>query len=207
MFRSDKPTNYEEVYQGLIGKLARADYRHALLHLGARDAGARVAVDVFNRTCLVGPDGVEAADGGRLDFTIRICLAYYILQGGRGEPSGAWAAYRDFKDGAFFHAAFAQIVEGKIAADFAGRPVELARAAASLAGKPFAAGLGGDFCFRFPALPRMPLILIFYDADDEFPASARVLFDQSAPNFLDMECLAVLGLILADQLARAGRTG
>ena len=205
MFRSDEPVNYEEVYAGLVSRLARADYRHAMRELGARDAGEAVALEALGRTCLVGPNGVSAADGGFVDFTVRIVVAYYILHGGRGRPAGRWAAYRDFKDGAFFHAAFSQIVENKIAADFAGRSSDLARAAAQLGGDLFEAGLGGDLCFHFPALPRVPLALIFYDRDEEFPASARVLFDEAAPDFLDMECLAVLGLILADQLAAAGQ--
>lgn len=202
MFRSDKPVNYEEVYQGLIPKLERADYRHAMLHLGVRDAGENVALESLGRTCLAGPGGVEAADGKPLDFTVRICLAYYLIHGGQSDLTGDWVAYRDFKDGAFFHAAFAQIVEDKIARDFSGRMPELEKAAALLGGEVLEAGLGGDLCYRFPMLPRTPLALIFYDSDDEFPSSARVLFDASAPEFLDMECLAVLGLILADQLAQ-----
>ncbi|MEW5723584.1 MAG: DUF3786 domain-containing protein [Thermodesulfobacteriota bacterium] len=206
MFRSDRPTNYEEVYHGLAARLARADFRHARLDLGARAAGARVAVDVLGWTCLVGQEGIEAADGAPLDFTIRICLAYYILHGGSGDLTGDWVAYRDFKDGAFFHAAFSRIVENKIAQGFAHRASELAEAAARLKGESLSAGLGGDVCLRFPLLPKVPLALVFYEADEDFPASARVLYDASAPRFLDLECLAVLGLILADQLVPAART-
>ena len=203
MFRSEKPTNYEEVYQGLVQRLARADYRHAMLHLGARDRSEQVAVDVLGRTCLVGPQGVEAADGGRLDFTVRIVLAWYILHGGRGDLTGDWVSYRDFKDGAFFHPAFVPTVEQKIAQDFTGKLDALKLAGKALRGEPLETGLGGDLCFRYPALPRVPLALVFYDADEDFPASARVLFDASAPLFLDMECLAVIGSILAGRLAAA----
>lgn len=200
MFRSDKPINYEEVYSGLVDRLARADFRHAMRFLEARDTGENVAVDVLGRTCLAGPNGVSAADGGDLDFTVRIVLSYYILHGGSGDLDGNWVAYRDFKDGAFFHAAFSQIVENEIAQRFSGRMAELELRGAALGGQPLAAGLGGDLCFYFPALPRVPLVLVFYDADEDFSSSARVLFDSAAPKFLDMECLAVLGLILADQL-------
>ena len=205
MFRSDAPTNYEEVYGQLVGRLAGADYAHAMRALGANDAGPNVAIKVLDRTCLVGPSGVEAADSGPLDYTVRIVLAWYVLHGGSGDMSGHWVAYRDFKDGAFFHGAFSRIVESKIALDFAGRLAELKQAGTSLGGEPLADGLGGDLCLRFPVLPKVPLALVFYDADEDFPSSARVLYDRSAPLFLDMECLAVLGLILADQLsARPG---
>jgi hypothetical protein len=200
MFRSDKPTNYEDVYTGLVDRLAAADFPHAVQHLGAVQAGNDISLDCFGRTCLIGPDGVFTADGSELDFTIRIVLAYYILHRGSGDLSGRWVAYRDFKDGAFFHASFSQIVENQIALDFSGRLEKLLSDSRRLMAVPLEAGLGGDACLRFPALPNVPLTLVFYDQDEEFPASARVLFDASAPNFLDMECLAVMGLILADQL-------
>lgn len=206
MFRSDQPTNYEAVYQGLVARLAEADYGHAAAHLGGRPAGRGVAVDVFGRTLLVEPEGISAEDGGPIDFTVRIVLAYYLLHAGQGGLRGEWVSYRDFKDGAFFHASFSQVAESKIARDFTSRRAALEAAAESLAGRPLEAGLGGDLSYCFPALPRVPLALVFYDADEDFPASARVLFDASAPHFLDLECLAVLGLILCDQLAAAAAT-
>ncbi|MBU2548430.1 MAG: DUF3786 domain-containing protein [Proteobacteria bacterium] len=187
-----------------MDRLAGADYRHAMMFLGARDAGEEVALDVLGRTCLVGPGGVRSADQGPLDFTVRIVVAYYILHGGSGESGRKWVSYRDFKDGAFFHATFSQIVENKIATDFSGRPARLRQAGESLGCYLLEADLGGDICLGFPALPRVPLALVFYDADEDFPASARVLFDETAPRYLDMECLAVLGLILADQLPVSG---
>ena len=58
---------------------------------------------------------------------------------------------------------------------------------------------------RFAALPKLPLELRFYDADEEFPAEAKVLYDLTAPNFLDLECLAALAHILVLELERAAR--
>jgi len=201
MFRSDKPVNYEEVYGGLLEKLARADFQHAVEHLGARSNGPGVELRMLGRTCQAGPGGITAADGSRLNFTWRIVAAYYFLHAGQGDLAGNWVSYRDFKDGAFFHASFSQLVEQKIARDFSGRLEDLDRAAEGLDGRPLSAGLGGDRCYLFPALPKVPLALIFYDRDEDFPSSAKVLFDSSAPLFLDMECLAVLGMILSDSLS------
>ena len=200
MFSSAKPINYEEVYEDLVKKLAQADYRHALVHLGACEAGDSVTMEVFGRTCYIGPQGVRATDGERLDFTVRIVTAHYLLRAGRGDLTGEWRSYRDFKDGAFFHGAFSQTSEQRIARIFTGRIADLKIASEKLGGEALDEDLGGDFSIRFTALPRIPLALVFYDADDDFPASAKILFDASAPLFLDMECLAVLGTILADKL-------
>ncbi len=202
MFQSEKPSNYEEVYRGLARRLSEVDFGHCQEHLGVVKAGRSRCLKIFARDCLVDREGIRASDGLPLDFKHRIVTAHYLLHKGRGEESGEWAAYRDFKDGAFFHPSFAQSVEQRIAQVFSGKIPELKKAGEANGAQPIE-GLGGDVSLCFNAFPKIPMALIFYDADDEFPSSARVLFDSSAPNFLDMECLAVLGMILADELAGA----
>ena len=41
------------------------------------------------------------------------------------------------------------------------------------------------------------------DADEEFPARCRVLFERRAENYLDMECLAMVGMLLFEYLKPA----
>jgi hypothetical protein len=65
-----------------------------------------------------------------------------------------------------------------------------------------------QFTARFEALPRVPLLLLFNDEDEDFPAQCTLLFQRRAEKFLDMECLAICGWLLADTLAgKAGRAG
>jgi len=49
-------------------------------------------------------------------------------------------------------------------------------------------------------LPRVPVVLNFNDTDDLFPANCSVLYRASAELFLDMECLAMTGTLLAGRL-------
>jgi hypothetical protein len=53
---------------------------------------------------------------------------------------------------------------------------------------------------QFNALPKIPVLLLFNDADEEFPAQCAVLFERRAENFLDMECLAMVGMLLFEYL-------
>ena len=46
----------------------------------------------------------------------------------------------------------------------------------------------------------MPFLLLFNDADEEFPAQATILFQKNAASYLDMECLAMIGGSLAHRL-------
>ena len=200
MFDSERPEVYEQVYAGLVDRLAGADLAGHAADLGLTPRDGAVLVPLLGRDYLVGREGVRAADGGAAAFTHRIVLAYYLLHGGRGEESGRFAPYRELPGGADFARNMALTVEGRLAQGFAGRLADLARAARALGGEPAATEARVDAAWRFPALPRLPLIITINDADEDFPAEAKLFYDLTAPNFLDLECLAVLGLILVLEL-------
>ncbi|ADK83458.1 conserved hypothetical protein [Desulfarculus baarsii DSM 2075] len=204
MFTSDKPTNYEKVYQELIPRLAAADLAGNAAALGLERQGEDVIAPVFGRRFIVGAAGVRQADGQPGGMIHRIALAYYLTHGGNGQPAGRFAPYRELPGGADFARSLGQIVDARIAQSFSGRTATLEAACLALGGR----GLAGqeiscDVGHVFEALPKIPMMLTFYDADDEFPAEAKVFYDAAAPNFLDLECLASLGMILALELERA----
>jgi len=73
-------------------------------------------------------------------------------------------------------------------------------AAESLGGWPGGeAGLGG-VSLIFELLPKIPVQLVFYDRDDEFPARTRLLCDLNATEFLEFEFIAVLVTIFVQEL-------
>jgi len=61
----------------------------------------------------------------------------------------------------------------------------------------------GDCSVKIRALPRVPIVIILYSATSEFPASANMLFDSSASNYLSTEQLAMLGELTAARLRHA----
>ena len=56
---------------------------------------------------------------------------------------------------------------------------------------------------QFDALSNIPLLLLFNDKDDEFPAQSAVLFEKRAEKLLDMECLAMVGMLFSEYLRKA----
>ena len=63
--------------------------------------------------------------------------------------------------------------------------------------------IGAGALFWVLGPPKMPVLLLFNDADREFPAQCAVLFERRAENFLDMECLAMVGMLLFEYLKSA----
>lgn len=51
----------------------------------------------------------------------------------------------------------------------------------------------GDAGLRFPALPRVPVIMVLWAGDDEFPSKLNVLFDASIEQHLHLD--AIYGLV------------
>ena len=60
-----------------------------------------------------------------------------------------------------------------------------------------------DFCARFDFAPRYPIWLKVWFADEEFPASGRLLLDESAPHYLTIEDAVTVGSLILDQLTGA----
>ena len=57
-----------------------------------------------------------------------------------------------------------------------------------------------DLALKIDALPRVPIFLLFNDADEEFGAECRLLFERRAAAYLDMESTAILGVMLSAAL-------
>ena len=63
------------------------------------------------------------------------------------------------------------------------------------------AGLGA-LSLIFDLLPHIPLQLIFYDRDDEFPARVNLLYDLNVTLLIDFEVLAVLVTLFVKSLTK-----
>ena len=57
-----------------------------------------------------------------------------------------------------------------------------------------------DFASRFDFLPRYPLLLKLWFADEEFPASGKLLLDRSADHYLSIEDAVTVGQLVMEGL-------
>jgi pimeloyl-ACP methyl ester carboxylesterase len=111
-----------------------------------------------------------------------------------------WVTYKDFRDATPFVEGFLNNAERPISRHFAGRLDDLRKACAELTGRPFQAGISADLVMKLDALPKVPVLLVFNDQDEDFPAHCALLFEKRAEKYLDMECLAITGWALSEWL-------
>ena len=64
----------------------------------------------------------------------------------------------------------------------------------------------GDVGIRLPVLPRLPLALVLWREDTEFPAEGKVLFDSSVSGYLPVEDIVVLAETVVWKLGQEKKT-
>jgi len=189
------PKVYEETYRGYLDRIKGLDFKLIAESLGVQVDAEGVVVPFFGRPFRVTVRGISNPVGKRPHLSICVILCRYLLMCPSMEPPGRdWTAYKDFKDAAPLVHAFANTVTRPIAETFAGRLAQLEAAAQKIGGYPPADEFPYDLCMQFDALPKIPLLLLFNDRDAEFPARCGILFEKRTEKFIDMECLAMVGM-------------
>ncbi|MFO7884853.1 MAG: DUF3786 domain-containing protein [Desulfobacteraceae bacterium] len=88
---------------------------------------------------------------------------------------------------------FTNEVEKALAEGFENNLPGLRRAGEALGGYRPNLDVTCDLALQFDALPRVPVVLLFNDVDDEFAPDCLLLFQRRTETFLDAECIAMLG--------------
>ncbi len=195
---------FERTYRHYLDQVVDLDFGVIGPRLGLREEGDGVVVPFFRAPYRVTREGVRDAAGRRPPFPVCLVICKYLLMAPPPAAGGVeWVAYRDFKGSAPLHGYFSNNAERTVSDHFAGRADRLARAADRLGGRPPEEDFPYDVSRVFEILPELPALLLFNDGDAEFPAASSTLFQRRAERFLDMECLAIAGEMLAARLRKA----
>ena len=149
----------------------------------------------------------EAADGAADAPSLGLAALVYLARTGAASPSGEWISPCELPSGAAFFRGPHDVPAAAIAERF-GRDVDSFRAACErLGGRPLPFG---DAAYALDLFPRLPVAVLVWRADDEFPARAAMLVDRRIERSYPLDgVLAMLGamqslLVLADD-RRPGR--
>ena len=131
--------------------------------------------------------------------------AYDLLSNPNGFPvlAGQWCSHDSF------NAVQAGTLQGQLKASvtppaaqhFSGHVDRLRQAVARLGGTPTDGP--GDFSAVLPVLPFFPVLLRFWEADDEFPAQLQFLWDRNSMRYLTYETSFYTHGAILDRLLEA----
>ena len=195
----EKAAVFKEIYDKYIADVSALDLKSIGHRLGIEIDGDTAVVPFYGKTYRVSRKGVMDSRGRQPSHAVSVILCKYLLMCPPPAPQTAvdWIKYQGFKDAAPFAMGFRNTAEQPISKAFSGRLEDLQRACAALGGQPGSAQISCDLSVQFKALPKVDLLMLFNDVDEEFPADCSLLFERQAEAYLDMECLAMLGMVLA----------
>ena len=200
---AEKSKVFEQTYEDYLSQVADLDFSFIADTLGIQVDGDEAIVPFFGKPYSVSKKAITGPDGKRPHLSICVILCKYLLMCPLIEPLGGnWMGFKDFKDAAPLVHAFSNTVTRPIAETFSGRIPQLEACGKKLGGYPPDEEFPYDLRMQFDALPKIPLLLLFNDMDDEFPAQCGVLFEKRTEKFIDMECLAMVGMLFFDYLKK-----
>ncbi len=168
------------------------------------DDSSRFEISFFGQPYTVSwPDLLVSKPDGQVCSNLdQAFLLEYLLIADGAPLADAWVSLGGLPNGSFYEQAYQGYSGNLLARAFRGRPADLRRAAESIGGEALTLG---DLAFRYLALPRIPLALVYWSGGDEFPDSAQVLFDRSASHYHHLEMLAHLGSLLCQKVIAAAK--
>ena len=181
-------------------RIALEDLPHRLGGtLEQRDSGPVLRLPYIGGDVLISEQGMTKADGSELSLWEQVLLYNHWAQGGERRASGQWRGFNELPNTVSkIKTMHGQVYEPLVQC-FSGRVLVLREAGRSLGAEDWTEQFGSaDLALWIPALPRIPVLLMFWDADPEegFAAEAKLLFDQTVTEHLDIESI----LFLSEQI-------
>jgi hypothetical protein len=147
----------------------------------------------FGQKCTISPDTILLGDTVQ-NPVFGILISLYALNARPDtcipEP---FKAFKEFPDSLPYAGAFMTHTEQLLVPHVPGIKASSHKIMGALDGQAAPEDSPGDFSFVVYPLPKIALCYIFYEADEDFPASVTCLFSSNARLFLPVDGLADVG--------------
>jgi len=168
---------------------------------GAELDQGRFILPVFARPYLIDPEQRRIQDSSRpeerVDYNTALVLVTHLTRAREVPPAGRMISPGDVPGGRALIAGPHALPLTPITARFGRDPEALVRRALELGGEEIS---GADVAVRLPGLPRVPMYLLLWVADEEFPAEASPGLDANVLHHLDLDGILSLSHLLIQRL-------
>ena len=149
----------------------------------------------FAWTVHIQEGSITKEDGSPLNRWEQVFLYNHVAMGGSRTPEGKWKGLEGIPNTVSKVKSMRDGVEAPLVERFRGRSQELLSAGIGLGGLDVKEQHpAADVALLFRALPKVPVLLLFWDEDESEPFDARVkmLFDETIVEHLDIESMIFL---------------
>ena len=129
------------------------------------------------------------ADGAELHVWDKILLLHYLLNAKTQTVNSREVGFKDIKSAALYFNLFENRCLRPLIKAFGAAPEILLERACALG---CVKSDAGDCSIKLQVLPRVPITIVIWKGDEEFPATATILFDSTIDTYLSAEDIVVL---------------
>jgi hypothetical protein len=191
----------EELILKLQQELTNIDFARVAPGLGAGMKGDSLVVRCMGREFVLTPEG-DLQTQGRMTPWMKILLLHYVRTAGCGPLAGKWTSYAELKGGMVKSSSFLRDCEEPLRELF-DRDAAAVEAVLSRLGATRQEGFPTANAWQLFLLPKVPVTILYWPAEEEFPSKVKILFDATADRFLDAESLIFLveGLVRVTEMS------
>jgi len=201
---NNKTENPIRIYQE---KFREMDPQQMAKRSGCEFSDGAFEIQLMNRRVKLTFPEMETfyEDGSKTADNVRILLARYVMEGVQAESSGKMYSYPEMPWGPVYEVQFRGRCISRMAGTYGhnlkgfqeGMERIGAKEAREASGR-FASG--ADCAYDIPFLPKLTIRALIWEADEEFPASAQILFSDNFPLAFTAEDMAVVGDIFLNAM-------
>ncbi|KKK81044.1 hypothetical protein LCGC14_2817430 [marine sediment metagenome] len=194
----------EEGFREMINAL-KAEVRGFDLSAMAQGLGAEYSEGRLHIKCL-GKDFIIRDNGNlesicHVNVWVELMLLNYCRMQGRGSTSGRWVSYGDLPSASPTAPYFEKRFEEPLRA-IADSHQEVFLDLMEVFGGQQVEGFDADHAFIIHPLPKVPFLVLYTEAEDDFPSSLRVLLDSSVTTYIPKEAITYTGRGIVEMFKR-----
>ena len=118
-------------------------------------------------------------------------ILYFLMRSKPLSPEGKWVSEKDIKGGATFFRGPHTLPTDWISSRFENDIKAFGQACEKLGGTPLAFG---DAAFVFEITPAVPVAVVYWQGDEEFPPETKLLFDRTIDRHLPLDIIFALAV-------------
>jgi hypothetical protein len=180
----------EDLIRRLREDIRAIDFTEVAPHIGAALMDKSLLLRCMGREFVIDASG-EVTTGGFLTPWMKILLLHYIKTGGRADAGGKWVSFSELKSGMVKSSSFTRDCEEPLRELFDGG-LQKVQQQLERCGAEKRDDFPTPHAWHITLLPKIPVIILYWTADNEFASKVKVLFDSTADRFLDVESLIFL---------------
>ena len=184
----------------LRDKIRSTDLKAAATRLGAEFKEGRLSVRVLGREFLLDGEGVISSEL-HVNNWIQWLVLTYASTPNPMAPERRWVPFSELKSGATTVGYFSKRFEEPlrvIADEHTDVLFELLR----IFGGKSVDGFDADYAVALLPLPNVPMLVLYWREEDEFPSKLRVMFDPTADSYLGPEIITGMGRGIIEMLQK-----